>query len=1410
MKSKFLQKLHFVLLTLSLSILGNWSKAQMTVQIGSGTSTNSFFPLYTCFVYNYSQQIYLASELNAGGASGPTFIHKIRFKPMTSIITPTSYWQDWQLFLGNTTVDGLATTTSWQTGLTPVFNGIMATPVANNWLEFVLPTPFLWDGISNLVVATYENSANYSCTQSWASYAATPPVGGGNRGRLFYSDPTNPNPSAPPAANYSSDNIAQVQFEMVPATPCAGMPNAGTVIPLGPLATCAGAQTVLTDTGSTLAQNITYQWEESTNGGVNWNNIFGATTKSYPAQPTVTTQYRLKVTCTNSNMTATSNDVTINVTQPSFNAIPYVEEFETWVNKCATYDVPTGGNWVNGPTSGSASWRRVNQGTNGAWIVPNGGAYAPTGIPTIANAGSARFHSSYSTVGAVGNLDLYLDFSSIGGAKQLYFYHINNASLYGTVGVDSLNVFYSTNGGANFTWVGGYDTALTWRKRSIALTTNPNSPQVVIRFQGKRLPAHNVADSNTTDMGIDSIFVTGPCSGAPFAGTIVAPASLCAGSVTNLTTTGTTMAAGLSFQWEQSTNGTTWVSAVGGEGANTQFYQTPSLYDTISYRLKVGCGASFSTTAPITINVASPHYANVPYQQSFELWRNRCALYEIPDSVWATSPPTTSIAWRRRDQGATGGWTNATQGATTPLSLAGAGTYSARFHSTNGAATTTGKLDLLLDCSQQIGSKQLEFHYINPNGNDSLFISYSVDSGFNFTRLSAYNTTPTWTEEHVTIPSNSPKTIVRFEGYADYAGSAGTDISIDSVRVLQPCNAPISAGIINNLSTSCKYDTFTLYLIGNTQAAGLVYDWQQSFDNVNWTSTGVTTFNYTGFITQPTFFRTLVKCVTANIEDTTPVQFVDTTIFYKCYCNSFATTISGADVGNVAIKSLPGNNYKLNNGTITPPTAIVNNSTANKTYTSFINTLLPATMYLDTLYNIAVTQINSGAYTNARVRVWIDKDHSGTFDINEIVLQKFTSTSSTPPQVVDSNFILPSTMDTGITGMRVQVEEGTSPANNACGNYTGGETEDYLIRVYYPPCTGLSNPGVVVISDTSACIGHTIFVTDTTYDKAHSGLIRVWQQSPDGVSWADIPGSDTLNQIKHVVTGVVYFRMQMVCASPVKLDTTHTNVVGVSINPPVSCYCQSQTMGTKSDSSDIGAFYFQNFNNNVGGPHLKNPEAWRLRTDYTRQPSPDLWVDSTYSFTLYHILNSATHADAKVTIFIDFDADMHYDIPAERAFTGFTSASGYLLNGTVTIPHNALPDLPTGMRVILNNDIGANPASDSACGIYTSGETEDYVVVIRSPLTSVNNVKKIGHFNLFPNPNDGHFSISFSTGKHVENTKLTVTNVVGVKIIEKEYGKRETSSTFHEELNLSTVAKGVYFVELQADQERIVRKVVVQ
>ena len=53
--------------------------AQTTVQVGSGTGTNAYIPIYCYYSYNVTEAIYTAAEITSGGGSGVSSISKIRY-----------------------------------------------------------------------------------------------------------------------------------------------------------------------------------------------------------------------------------------------------------------------------------------------------------------------------------------------------------------------------------------------------------------------------------------------------------------------------------------------------------------------------------------------------------------------------------------------------------------------------------------------------------------------------------------------------------------------------------------------------------------------------------------------------------------------------------------------------------------------------------------------------------------------------------------------------------------------------------------------------------------------------------------------------------------------------------------------------------------------------------------------------------------------------------------------------------------------------------------------------------------------------------------------------------------------------------------------------------------------------------
>ena len=126
--------------------------------------------------------------------------------------------------------------------------------------------------------------------------------------------------------------------------------------------------------------------------------------------------------------------------------------------------------------------------------------------------------------------------------------------------------------------------------------------------------ANNAINTAANVVGKKYIFTPPvPCAGTPTGG-VVTPANLnlCTGNaIGNLVATGyTSGVTGITFQWQESPDGTSWSNAVGGTGATTATY-TPPVYSgtPIQYRLNVTCtisGLSAVSSASVIGNPATP------------------------------------------------------------------------------------------------------------------------------------------------------------------------------------------------------------------------------------------------------------------------------------------------------------------------------------------------------------------------------------------------------------------------------------------------------------------------------------------------------------------------------------------------------------------------------------------------------------------------------------------------------------------------------------------------------------------------------------------------------------------------------------------------------------------------------------
>ncbi|PSK89568.1 T9SS type A sorting domain-containing protein [Taibaiella chishuiensis] len=285
------------------------SRAQTTtVQVGTGTGTSQNIPITAYYGYSYSQQIYTAERLYAAGGLPGAAIQKIRFyyaSGPASVANSAS----WDVYIGHTAKTQFGSNTDWVPGtnITQVFTGTVSFPATGNWLEVTLTTPFTWNGLDNLVIAVDENTPGYASSSCNWQVTST----GQDNGIYFYSDNNNPNPASPPSATarIGATSNLQIDFQQ---TPCSGTPAPGTTTAATP-SLCAGGATTLTLQNNYGANSgISYQWQSSANGSTGWQNINGATSFYYTAQPGVTTWYRAVLTCGANSGNSTPANVTIN------------------------------------------------------------------------------------------------------------------------------------------------------------------------------------------------------------------------------------------------------------------------------------------------------------------------------------------------------------------------------------------------------------------------------------------------------------------------------------------------------------------------------------------------------------------------------------------------------------------------------------------------------------------------------------------------------------------------------------------------------------------------------------------------------------------------------------------------------------------------------------------------------------------------------------------------------------------------------------------------------------------------------------------------------------------------------------------------------------------------------------------
>ncbi|HEY4800190.1 MAG TPA: GEVED domain-containing protein, partial [Bacteroidia bacterium] len=271
----------------------------------------------------------------------------------------------------------------------------------------------------------------------------------------------------------------------------------------------------------------------------------------------------------------------------------------------------------------------------------------------------------------------------------------------------------------------------------------------------------------------------------------------------------------------------------------------------------------------------------------------------------------------------------------------------------------------------------------------------------------------------------------------------------DSGLIFQWTPPPVCSGTPTAGTTLIANDTLCvgsvahLSLSGVTVASGITYQWQSSTDGTTWTSIpGATNNTLTDTITGPVYLNCAVYCSNGTPAFSSTVQ-----IFIKpwnqCYCtpaSSNTTCISGGYIDSVAIAS---SNFK-NVSACDQLTG-----TAYSDYPVSANTT--DTLLLDSTYTLYVrtTAVN-------KISLWIDYNHSGTFETNEWTQ---IDTASVANVASFKNFTIPPTALTGTTKMRIRSRTNTASntSTDPCTQFGSGETEDYTVYIKVGSSSGIFN-----------------------------------------------------------------------------------------------------------------------------------------------------------------------------------------------------------------------------------------------------------------------------------------------------------------------------------------------------------------
>jgi uncharacterized protein with FMN-binding domain len=217
---------------------------------------------------------------------------------------------------------------------------------------------------------------------------------------------------------------------------------------------------------------------------------------------------------------------------------------------------------------------------------------------------------------------------------------------------------------------------------------------------------------------------------------------------------------------------------------------------------------------------------------------------------------------------------------------------------------------------------------------------------------------------------------------------------------------------------------------------------------------------------------------------------------------------------------------------------------------------------------------------------------------------------------------------------------------------------------------------------------------------------------------------------------------------------------------------------------------------------LAGPDNAAGYNDFTATQITDVNIDSSYPLTVQVKTDGPYTLASKV--WIDWNHNCMFDVPSEEYDLGttFDNENGPTSESplSITVPSGAATGHTT-MRVVARYT-GGGGGTPIACGSNTDGEVEDYTLNVLASLSVSDN--QFDMFGVYPNPSNGEVTISLSTNKDVN---VSLFDIRGRKVYDELHSN--TSDSFNEKVDFSSMASGVYMLNVESGSKRAIKKLVI-